>query len=147
MFTFKNWKKVLQSVMWNDFPSFLTCFFFWLVFLPPSLLVNSHILRSVRWPPIPPCTRDYWWTLDFANMPSFPRAELVTSLGAVGLAIILPIMTKSMTSFPSGSVPVSHVPKFYSSVFHIAIIGKNSEMFAIHITKSVVLSSILNPAY
>ena len=94
-----------------------------------------------------PCTRDYWWTLDFANMPSFPRAELVTSLGAVGLAIIVPIMTKSMTSFPSGSVPVSHVPKFYSSVFHIAIIGKNSEMFAIHITKSVVLSSILNPAY
>jgi hypothetical protein len=85
MFTFKNGKKVLQFVMWNNFPSFLTCIF--LSFFASSLLKNSHILRSVRWPPTEPRTvthaRDHWWTLDFANAFVSPgvnsREELVPS--------------------------------------------------------------------
>jgi hypothetical protein len=80
MFTFKHWKNVLQFVMWNDFPSFLTCIFY---IFPSSLLANSHILRSVRWPPIKPCARDIWWTLDFASAFLSPgvnsRPELVPS--------------------------------------------------------------------
>jgi hypothetical protein len=54
--------------MWNDFPSFPTCIF---LFVASSLLANSHILRSVRWPLTEPLTvihaRDHWWTLDFAK--------------------------------------------------------------------------------
>jgi hypothetical protein len=77
------------------FQAFLHVFF---IFLPSSLLANSHILRSVRWPPtqnhsVPKRTvthaRDHWWTLDFANAFVFPgvnsRAELVPSPRAYAL--------------------------------------------------------------
>jgi hypothetical protein len=56
-------------------------------FFQAFLHVNSHILRSVRWPPTEPPTvthaRDHWWILDFANAFVSPgvnrRAELVPS--------------------------------------------------------------------
>jgi presenilin-like A22 family membrane protease len=61
-----------------------------LIFVASSLLANSHILRSVRWPPIEPLTvthaRGHWWTLDFANAFVSPGVnslwELVPSHGA-----------------------------------------------------------------
>jgi hypothetical protein len=41
---------------------------FFKIFLPPSLLANSHILKSVRWPCThTPCAHDIWWTLDLAS--------------------------------------------------------------------------------
>jgi presenilin-like A22 family membrane protease len=86
MFTYKNCKKVVQFVMWNDFPNFLTCIF--LYFLPSSLLANSHILRSVMTTHSTSLVsaRDNWWTLDFANAFVSPgvnsRGEFVPSHGA-----------------------------------------------------------------
>ena len=79
IFTFKNWK-VLQFVMWNDFPSFLTCFFnIFASFTPgkqPYFEISEMITHT-------PCARDIWWTLDFASAFLSPdvnsRAELVPS--------------------------------------------------------------------
>jgi hypothetical protein len=79
IFTFKNWK-VLQFVMWNDFPSFLHVFFYFCLF-------HSWQTASRFWDGEmtihTPCARDIWWTLDFASAFLSPdvnsRAELVPS--------------------------------------------------------------------
>jgi hypothetical protein len=77
-------KKFYNFLCEMIFQAFLHVFF---IFLSSSLLENSHILRSVRWPPTETRTvthaRDHWRTLDFAN--AFvstgvnSRAELVPS--------------------------------------------------------------------
>jgi hypothetical protein len=73
---FKNGKKVLQFVMWNNFPSFLTCIF---LYFCPSLLANSHILRSVWWPPTDPRTVTHARDHAFVSPGVNSRAELVPS--------------------------------------------------------------------
>jgi presenilin-like A22 family membrane protease len=80
-------KKFYNLLCETIFQAFWHAFF---IFVASSLLANSHILRSVRWPPTEPLTvthaHDHWWTLDFANAFVSPgvnsRAELVPSLRA-----------------------------------------------------------------
>jgi hypothetical protein len=81
MLTFKNCKKLLQFVMWNDFPGFLTCIFLYSfpIFTPgkqPYFEISEMITHT-------PCARGIWWTLDFASAFLSPggnsRAELVPS--------------------------------------------------------------------
>ena len=85
MFTFTNCQKRFTICYLKRFSKLSYMYF--LCFLPSSLLTNSHILRSVRWPATETCTvthaRDHWLTLDFANAFVSPgvnsRAELVPS--------------------------------------------------------------------
>jgi hypothetical protein len=78
MFTFKNGKNVLQFVMWNNFPSFLTCFsYFCCPFTPGKQPYFEIIEMTTHREPARTVThaRDHWWTLDFANAfvsPAFP---------------------------------------------------------------------------
>jgi presenilin-like A22 family membrane protease len=64
----KNGKKFYNLLCVTIFQAFRHAFF---IFVASSLLANSHIVRSVRWPPTEPLTvthaRGHWWTLDFAN--------------------------------------------------------------------------------
>jgi hypothetical protein len=82
MFTFKNWKKVLQFVMWNHFTSFLTCIFEIFPFFTPGKQPYFEISEMTTHTPINRA-RDIWWTLDFASAFFSPgvnsRAELVPS--------------------------------------------------------------------
>ena len=64
MFTFKNWKKVLQFVMWNDFPLLSYVFFYIFASFTPTKQPYFEISEMTTHTP---CARDYWWTLDFAN--------------------------------------------------------------------------------
>jgi hypothetical protein len=77
MFTYKKWKS-FKFVMWNDFPSFLTCIFYIFAFFTPGKQPYFEISEMITHTP---CARDYWWTLDFANAFLSPgvnsRAELV----------------------------------------------------------------------
>jgi hypothetical protein len=56
-------KKFYNLLCETIFQAFWHVFF---IFFASSLLANSHILRSVRWPPTEPLTvthaRDHWWT-------------------------------------------------------------------------------------
>ena len=80
MFTFKYWKKVLQLVMWNDFPSFLLRNLYNFPFFTPGKHPYFEISEMTTHTT---CTRNIWWTLDFANAFLSPgvnsRAELVPS--------------------------------------------------------------------
>jgi presenilin-like A22 family membrane protease len=64
----KNGKKFYNLLCVTIFQAFRHAFF---ILVASSLLANSHILRSVRWPPTEPLTvthaRGHCWTLDFAN--------------------------------------------------------------------------------
>jgi hypothetical protein len=80
MFTFKKCKKVLQFVMRNDFPSFLTCIFYIFSVCTPGKQPYFEISEMTTHTP---CARDIWWTLDFASAFLSPgvnsRTELVPS--------------------------------------------------------------------
>jgi hypothetical protein len=88
MFTFIKCKKVLQFVMRNDFPSFLTCIFCIFPFFTPGKQPYFEISEMTTHTP---CARDIWWTLGFAS--AFPspgvnsRTELVPSPLARGLSL------------------------------------------------------------
>jgi hypothetical protein len=70
--------------MWNDFPSFLTCYFYIFASFTPGKQLYVEISEMTT---NIPCARDYWWTLDqsldFANAFLSPdvnsQAELVPS--------------------------------------------------------------------
>jgi hypothetical protein len=85
MFTFKNWRNVLQFVMWNDFPSFLTYIFKIFPFFTPGKQPYFEISEMTTHTPMNRA-RDIWWTLDFASAILSPgansRGELVNSHGA-----------------------------------------------------------------
>jgi hypothetical protein len=82
MFTFKNWKNVLQFVMWNDFPSFLTCIFYIFPFFTPGKQSYFEISEMTTHTPMNRAS-DIWWTLDFTSAFLSPgvnsRAELLPS--------------------------------------------------------------------
>jgi hypothetical protein len=122
--------------MWNDFPNFLRCTFY---IFASSLLANSYILRSVRWPPTVPRTvshaRDHWGTLDLANAFVSPgvnsRAELQPSLRAVGSGmscIVIPSSFQTMFSilcFLLRTFRFSILPK----IFHRHWVFSNAPYF------------------
>jgi hypothetical protein len=56
MFTFKNCKKILQFVMCNDFPSFLTCFFIIFASFTPGEQPYFEISEMTTHTP---CARDF----------------------------------------------------------------------------------------
>ena len=97
MFTFKNWKNVLQFVTWNDFPSFLISIFYIFAFFTPGKQAYFEIREMTTHTP---CASDIWWILDFPSAFLSPgvnsRAELIpspraytpgTALRAVGSGI------------------------------------------------------------
>jgi hypothetical protein len=75
-------KNVLQFVMWNDSPSFLTCIFYIFPFHPWQTAIMPYFEIS-EMTTHTPCARDIWWTLDFASAFLSPgvnsRTELVPS--------------------------------------------------------------------
>ena len=82
MFMFKNWKNVLQFLMWNDFPSFLTCIFYIFAFITSGKQLHFEISEMTTHTP---CARDILWTLDsasaFLSLGVNNRTELVPSPG------------------------------------------------------------------
>ena len=72
--------KIEKNVLWNDFPSFLTCIFYIFPSFTPG---KQPYFETSEMTTQTPCARDIWWTLDLASAFLSPgvnsRAELVPS--------------------------------------------------------------------